>query len=238
MAALLTVRDVSKHFGGFTALNGVNIQIAEGERFGLIGPNGSGKTTLINCISGALRNESGSIRFKDQEISGMPAFRRTRLGIARSFQIPRPFHTMTVLENLLVPSAYVAHLKDAEGEAEAMRILNAMGLAEKAGALASALSQVELRKLELARAMAARPRLLISDEAMAGLAGTEVDEVLEILFKLNASGITIIMIEHIMQAVMRFSQRVVCLDAGKIICEGTPTQIVGNADVQKAYLGA
>jgi branched-chain amino acid transport system ATP-binding protein len=238
MAALLTVRDVSKHFGGFTALNGVNIQIAEGERFGLIGPNGSGKTTLLNCISGALRNESGSIRFKDQEISGMPAFRRTRLGIARSFQIPRPFHTMTVLENLLVPSAYVAHLKDAEGEAEAMRILNAMGLAEKAGALASALSQVELRKLELARAMAARPRLLISDEAMAGLAGTEVDEVLEILFKLNASGITIIMIEHIMQAVMRFSQRVVCLDAGKIICEGTPTQIVGNADVQKAYLGA
>jgi branched-chain amino acid transport system ATP-binding protein len=238
MAALLTVRDVSKHFGGFTALNGVNIQIAEGERFGLIGPNGSGKTTLINCISGALRNESGSIRFKDQEISGMPAFRRTRLGIARSFQIPRPFHTMTVLENLLVPSAYVAHLKDAEGEAEAMRILKAMGLAEKAGALASALSQVELRKLELARAMAARPRLLISDEAMAGLAGTEVDEVLEILFKLNASGITIIMIEHIMQAVMRFSQRVVCLDAGKIICEGTPTQIVGNADVQKAYLGA
>ena len=238
MAALLSVRDVSKHFGGFTALNGVSIQIAEGERFGLIGPNGSGKTTLINCISGALRNESGSIRFKDQEISALPAYRRTRLGIARSFQIPRPFHTMTVLENLLVPSAYVAHLKDAEGEAEAMRILKAMGLAEKAGALASALSQVELRKLELARAMAARPRLLISDEAMAGLAGTEVDEVLEILFKLNASGITIIMIEHIMQAVMRFSQRVVCLDAGKIICEGTPTAIVGNPDVQKAYLGA
>jgi branched-chain amino acid transport system ATP-binding protein len=238
MAALLTVSDVSKHFGGFTALNGVSIRIAEGERFGLIGPNGSGKTTLINCISGALRNESGSIRFRDAEISGLPAYRRTRLGIARSFQIPRPFHTMTVLENLLVPSAYVAHLKDAEGEAEAMRILKAMGLAEKAGALASALSQVELRKLELARAMAARPRLLISDEAMAGLAGAEVDEVLDILFKLNASGITIIMIEHIMQAVMRFSQRVVCLDAGKIICEGTPTQIVGNAEVQKAYLGA
>ncbi|HVJ12943.1 MAG TPA: ABC transporter ATP-binding protein [Burkholderiales bacterium] len=238
MAALLTVRDVSKHFGGFTALNGVSIQIAEGERFGLIGPNGSGKTTLINCISGALRNESGSIRFKDAEISGLPAYRRTRLGIARSFQIPRPFHTMTVLENLLVPSAYVVRLKDAEGEAEAMRILKAMGLAEKAGALASALSQVELRKLELARAMAARPRLLISDEAMAGLAGAEVDEVLDILFKLNASGITIIMIEHIMQAVMRFSQRVVCLDAGKIICEGTPTEIVGNAEVQRAYLGA
>jgi len=129
-------------------------------------------------------------------------------------------------------------MKDAEGEAQAMEILRGMGLAGKAGLHANQLSQVELRKLELARAMAARPKLLISDEAMAGLAGNEVDEVLQILFKLNESGITIIMIEHIMQAVMRFSQRVVCLDAGKIICEGTPATIVGNPEVQKAYLGA
>jgi len=238
MAALLKVSKVSKHFGGFTALNGVSLEIGEGERFGLIGPNGSGKTTLINCISGMLRNESGSIQFQDREISSLAAYQRTRLGIARSFQIPRPFHTMTVLENLLVPTAYVAHLRDAEGEAEAMTILRAMGLADKAQALASQLSQVELRKLELARAMAARPRLLISDEAMAGLAGAEVDEVLRILFDLNDRGITIIMIEHIMQAVMRFSQRVVCLDAGAIICEGTPASIVQDANVQKAYLGA
>ena len=145
---------------------------------------------------------------------------------------------MTVLENLLVPTAYVAHLKDAQGEEEAMGILAAMGLAEKAHASASQLSQVELRKMELARAMAARPRLLISDEAMAGLSGSEVDEVLKILLELNGQGITIIMIEHIMQAVMRFSQRVVCLDAGKIIAEGTPQTIVQNADVQRAYLGA
>jgi branched-chain amino acid transport system ATP-binding protein len=236
--SLLRVQNLSKHFGGFTALNGVSLEIAQGERFGLIGPNGSGKTTLINCISGALWNDSGSIRFQDAEISQLPAYQRTRLGIARSFQIPRPFHTMTVLENLLVPSAYVVHLRDSEGEAEAMKILAMMGLADKAGAAASQLSQVELRKLELARAMAARPRLLISDEAMAGLAGAEVDEVLKILFELNAQGITIIMIEHIMQAVMRFSQRVVCLDAGAIICEGTPAAIVQNPDVQKAYLGA
>jgi len=235
---LLQVKGVSKHFGGFTALAGVSLEIAPGERFGLIGPNGSGKTTLINCISGALRNESGSIRFKGSEISRLPAYRRTRLGIARSFQIPRPFRTMSVLENLLVPFAYVGHLRDSEGEAKAMEILADMGLADKAQGLASQLSQVELRKLELARAMAAKPRLLISDEAMAGLAGAEVDEVLKILFDLNAKGITIIMIEHIMQAVMRFSQRVVCLDAGKIICEGTPTEIVGNPEVQKAYLGA
>jgi branched-chain amino acid transport system ATP-binding protein len=236
--SLLTVSGVSKHFGGFTALSSVSLDITPGERFGLIGPNGSGKTTLINCISGLLRNDAGSIRFQGEDISTLPAYQRTRKGIARSFQVPRPFHTMSVLENLLVPSAYVVHMADAEGEAQAMEILGGMGLAGKARLHANQLSQVELRKLELARAMAAKPKLLISDEAMAGLSGSEVDEVLAILFKLNGSGITIIMIEHIMQAVMRFSQRVVCLDAGKIICEGTPASIVKNPDVQKAYLGA
>ena len=238
MAALLEVSNVSKHFGGFTARSGVSLRIAPGERFGLIGPNGSGKTTLINCVSGALRNESGSIVFDGEEVSRLAAYQRTRRGIARSFQVPRPFHSMTVLENLLVPTAYVGHLKDHEARDQAMEILKGMGLALKAHAQANQLSQVELRKLELARAMAAKPRLLISDEAMAGLSGAEVDEVLAILFKLNGQGITIIMIEHIMQAVMRFSQRVVCLDAGKIICEGTPASIVQNPDVQKAYLGA
>jgi branched-chain amino acid transport system ATP-binding protein len=234
MASLLQVKDVAKHFGGFTALAGVSIDIAPGERFGLIGPNGSGKTTLINCISGTLRNEAGSIKFQNSEISRLPAYQRTRLGIARSFQVPRPFASMSVLENLLVPLQYVAHGK----EEEVLEILRRIGLADKAHTASNQLSQVELRKLELARAMAARPRLLISDEAMAGLSGAEVDEVLKILFDLNASGITVIMIEHIMQAVMRFSQRVVCLDAGRIICEGTPAEIVANGDVQRAYLGA
>jgi branched-chain amino acid transport system ATP-binding protein len=236
-APLLKVQGVSKHFGGFTALSEVSIAIAPGERFGLIGPNGSGKTTLINCISGSLRNEGGSIEFQGEDISGLPAYRRTRMGIARSFQIPRPFHSMSVIENLLVPYEYVVHLKESDAEEQAMGVLKRIGLADKAHARANQLSQVELRKLELARAMAARPRLLISDEAMAGLSGSEVDEVLKILFGLNAEGITIIMIEHIMQAVMRFSQRVICLDAGKIICEGTPETIVSNPAVQKAYLG-
>jgi len=238
MSALLAVRNVSKNFGGFAALTDVSLEVAQGERFGLIGPNGSGKTTLINCVSGLLRNDAGSIVFDGEEMSRKAAYQRTRRGIARSFQVPRPFHSMTVLENLLVPSAYVVHLKDAEGEARAMELLRSIGLADKAGAYARELSQVELRKLELARAMAAQPKLLISDEAMAGLAGNEVDEVLAILFRLNEAGITIIMIEHIMQAVMRFSQRVVCLDAGRIICEGTPASIVKNPEVQKAYLGA
>jgi len=239
--ALLQVQAVSKHFGGFTALSAVSIEVGQGERFGLIGPNGSGKTTLINCISGTLRNEGGEIVFAGEEISSLPAYQRTRRGIARSFQIPRPFSSMSVVENLVVPLEFIVHrgsLHKADTREEAMAMLKTIGLADKADTRSNQLSQVELRKLELARAMAAKPRLLISDEAMAGLSSNEVSEVLEILFKLNETGITIIMIEHIMQAVMRFSQRVVCLDAGRIICEGTPESIVKNGDVQKAYLGA
>ena len=240
-ASLLRVAQVSKHFGGFSALSDVSVEIAQGERFGLIGPNGSGKTTLISCISGSLRNDGGSIVFDGEDISSLPAYQRTRRGIARSFQIPRPFASMTVLENLLVPLEYVAHrrlLVLEDRRAEAMQILEGMGLADKADSPSNRLTQVELRKLELARAMAARPRLLISDEAMAGLSSTEVEEVLAILRKLNDTGITIIMIEHIMKAVMGFSQRVICLDAGRIICEGTPEAIVQDPEVQKAYLGA
>jgi branched-chain amino acid transport system ATP-binding protein len=239
--ALLEVRGVTKRFGGFTALDCVDLVVRPGERLGLIGPNGSGKTTLINCVSGALPTEGGSIRFAGEEISGLPAHQRSRRGIARSFQIPRPFSSMSVLENLVVPIEYVVHrlsLHVVDARPEAMAILEKMGLADKADTRANRLSQVELRKLELARAMAAKPKLLISDEAMAGLAGNEVDEVLGILLRLNESGITIIMIEHIMQAVMRFSQRVICLDAGKIICEGAPASIVRDPGVQRAYLGA
>jgi branched-chain amino acid transport system ATP-binding protein len=238
---LLRVSGVSKHFGGFTALSDVSLGIARGERFGLIGPNGSGKTTLINCISGSLRNDGGSITFDGEEISRLPAYQRTRRGIARSFQVPRPFSSMPVVENLVVPLEYVVHrgsLHTADTRGEAMEILRKIGLADKADTLSNRLTQVELRKLELARAMAARPRLLISDEAMAGLSSSEIDEILKILFQMNEAGITIIMIEHIMHAVMRFSQRVMCLDAGKIICEGTPAETVANPDVQRAYLGA
>jgi len=238
---LLRVAGISKHFGGFTALDQVSVEVRRGERFGLIGPNGSGKTTLINCVSGTLRNDGGAIEFEGREISRLAAYQRTRLGIARSFQIPRPFGSMSVQENLVVPLEYVAHrgsLHTADTWREAAEILRRIGLADKADTPSNRLTQVELRKLELARAMAARPRLLISDEAMAGLSPAEVDEILAILLQLNESGITIIMIEHIMHAVMRFSQRVMCLDAGKIVCEGTPAEVVKNADVQRAYLGA
>jgi branched-chain amino acid transport system ATP-binding protein len=237
MENILEVKSLSKHFGGFTALSDVTLSVAKGERLGLIGPNGSGKTTLINCISGALFNDTGDVYFKGQNVARLAPNARTLRGIARSFQIPRPFSSMTVRENLLVPLAYVRGLFGSKANAEADALLGDMGLSDRAQVLSSQLSQVELRKMELARAMAAGPDLLISDEAMAGLSGAEVDEVLEILFKLNAKGITIIMIEHIMQAVMKFSQRVVCLDAGQIICEGSPQDVVANEYVQRAYLG-
>jgi branched-chain amino acid transport system ATP-binding protein len=231
--ALLEVDAVTKRFGGFTALNGVTLHVKAGERFGLIGPNGSGKTTLINCVSGALRADAGRILFQGVEISSMPAHRRTRLGIVRSFQIPKPFTSMTVLENLKIPLEYAGH----GDQAEAQEILTAIGLASKAHLRPAGLTQIEMRKLELARAMAARPRLLISDEAMAGLSSAEVDDILAILFRLNEQGITIIMIEHIMRAVMRFSERIVVLDAGERIAEGTPDEIVRHPAVEKAYLG-
>jgi branched-chain amino acid transport system ATP-binding protein len=233
----LEVSHLTKRFGGFMALHDVSIQVKPGERFGLIGPNGSGKTTLINCVSGSLPADGGRIVFDGREITGLPAHRRTRLGLVRSFQIPKPFGSMTVLENLDIPLEYAAHERAEAADADAMEILRAIGLESKAHLRPAGLTQIEMRKLELARAMAARPKLLISDEAMAGLSSAEVDDILAILFRLNAQGITIIMIEHIMRAVMRFSERIVVLDAGERIAEGTPDQIVRDPAVEKAYLG-
>ena len=206
------------------------------KRFGLIGPNGSGKTTLINCIAGSLQADQGRILFDGRDITRLPAHRRTRLGIARSFQIPRPFTSMTVRENLGIPLEYAGHGRAADGD-ETAAILRDIGLDAKAHVRPAGLTQIEMRKLELARAMAARPKLLISDEAMAGLSSLEVDDILAILLRLNQQGITIIMIEHIMRAVMRFSERIVVLDAGERIAEGQPDEILRNPAVEKAYLG-
>ena len=239
--ALLRIGAVTKRFGGFVALDSVSVDIRPGERFGLIGPNGSGKTTLINCISGAFRTEAGTIVFGGDDISRLPPHMRTRRGIARTFQIPRPFRSMTVVENLMVALDFATFadgfVSAAQRRDAAMSILTRTGLASKADVATTSLSQVELRKMELARAMATRPKLLISDEAMAGLSGSEVDEVLDLLMILAGEDITVIMIEHIMHAVMRFSQRVMCLDAGKIIALGAPAEVMANMRVQEAYLG-
>jgi len=238
---LLRIEALTKSFGGFVALDNINVDIRKGERFGLIGPNGSGKTTLVNCISGALRPSKGIVVFAGDDITPLSPNRRSHRGIARSFQIPRPFRSMTVIENLMVALDFAAHrhlLESASHRRDAaMAILTRIGLAAKADSPTATLTQVELRKMELARALATGPKLLISDEAMAGLSTSEVDEVLELLISLGGEDIAIIMIEHIMQAVMRFSERVMCLDAGRIIAIGTPAEVMGNPRVQEAYLG-
>ena len=240
-APLLRIEALNKSFGGFVALDNINVDIRKGERFGLIGPNGSGKTTLVNCISGALRPSKGSVLFGGEDITTLPPNQRSHRGIARSFQIPRPFRSMTVIENLMVALDFAAsrHLLESASHRRdaAMAVLTRIGLASKADVSTAALTQVELRKMELARAMAIGPKLLISDEAMAGLSTSEVDEVLDLLISLGGEDIAIIMIEHIMQAVMRFSERVMCLDAGRIIAIGSPSEVMGNPRVQEAYLG-
>jgi branched-chain amino acid transport system ATP-binding protein len=236
---ILDVKGLTKRFGGFVALNNVDIHLDEGERLGLIGPNGSGKTTSINCISGSLFGDGGTITFRGTDISRLSAHQRTHQGIVRSFQIPRPFRSMSILQNLLIPMEYTAPHRGGGGdrEAEAREILDLVGFSGRANDNSGRLTQVDMRKLELARALAAKPQLLISDEAMAGLSTAEVDEILALLFKLNERGVAVIMIEHIMRAVLRFSQRVVVLDAGRKIFEGTPDQVVKDPLVEKAYLG-
>lgn len=236
---ILRVEGLSKRFGGFTALQNIALELSAGERLGLIGPNGSGKTTLINCISGALINDTGSVTFEGADITRLSPHQRARLGIARSFQIPKPFRSMSVLENLRIPLEYAAWTRAEHRRIvdEAMHVLETIGLKELAHKSSGDLTQVDMRKLELARALAAKPKVLVSDEAMAGLSATEVDEILEILLALNKTGVAVIMIEHIMRAVMKFSERVAVLDAGQKIADGDPQSIIANPEVQRAYLG-
>ena len=230
---------VGKRFGGFVALDGINLEVAHGERLGLIGPNGSGKSTLVNCICGTLHNETGS---GARSTARLTACRRTsaRLGLARSFQLPRPF-TLSVAENLRVPLLYGVKARPAASlgrdRARCDELLRLVGLDRNAPKRPRDLTQVEMRKLELARAMATEPKLLIADESMAGLSHSEIEDILQLLLRLNERGITIILIEHIMRAVMSFSQRLVVLVSGRKIADGVPDEVVRNPEVEKAYLG-
>jgi branched-chain amino acid transport system ATP-binding protein len=243
MAPLLAVDDLSKRFGGFVALDGVSLSVEPGERLGLIGPNGSGKSTLVNCLCGALYNETGTVTFDGVNVNGMTAHQRTRLGMARSFQLPRPFTSLSLTDNLRVPLIYSAnvrrgsHFTAAEIAERSFELLRLVGLDAKARRLPRDLTQVEMRKLELARAMGADPKLLIADEAMAGLSHSEIEDILKLLDKLNERGITIILIEHIMRAVMSFSQRLVVLVSGKKIADGSPQDVIRDPEVERAYLG-
>jgi branched-chain amino acid transport system ATP-binding protein len=243
MTALLEVDNVSKRFGGFVALDGINLSVKAGERLGLIGPNGSGKSTLVNCICGTLTNEMGAVRFDGTAMNGLTAHQRTRRGLARSFQLPRPFASLSVAENLRVPLLYTVnarsgpHLSAAEIEARTAELLSLVGLANRGSQQPRDLTQVDMRKLELARALAAEPKLLIADESMAGLSNNEVADIVALLIRLNERGITIIMIEHIMRAVMSFSQRLVVLVSGKKIADGAPDTVIRDPEVERAYLG-
>jgi len=238
---LLSVSGVTKRFGGFTALDAVDLVVAPGERVGLIGPNGSGKSTLVNCIAGTLRNDGGRIEFKGRDMARDPAFKRVHLGVARTFQIPRPFASMSVVDNLRIPLLYGGRapitLNSGSATDEAMAILEQVGLRAKADAMSGGLTQVDMRKLELARAIAAKPALLISDEAMAGLSASEVDDILALLLSMKERGVAVIMIEHVMRAVMKFSERIAVLVAGRKIADGDPHSIAGNPEVISAYLG-
>lgn len=242
-SALLHVDNISKRFGGFVALDGIDLEVKAGERLGLIGPNGSGKSTLVNCICGTLQNENGSVRFEGKPLDGLAAHQRTHRGLARSFQLPRPFHSMNLVDNLRVPLLYAVHsrlgpLRSAgDLDSRCLELLEMVGLAAKAKQMPRDLTQVEMRKLELARAVGAEPKLLIADEAMAGLSNSEIDDILKLLMRLNERGITIIMIEHIMSAVMSFSQRLAVLVSGKKVADGKPEDVVRNPEVVRAYLG-
>ena len=242
-ASIIEVSGLAKRFGGFVALDNINMTVAAGERLGLIGPNGSGKSTLVNCLSGMLHHDSGNILFEGRPIDGMPAYRRTRLGLARSFQLPKPFRSLNIVDNLRIPLLYAVNARHgAQISAAAINercraLLADVGLADKALYLPRDLTQVEMRKLELARAVASAPRLLFADEAMAGLSPSEVEEILVVLFRLNEAGITIVLIEHIMRAVMSFSTRLVVLVAGQKVADGAPQEAIRNPEVERAYLG-
>ena len=239
MTPLLEVTGIRKRFGGFVALNDVSLSVQPGERIGVLGPNGSGKSTLVNCITGLLRADAGDMLFSGASLRGKPAHLRTRAGIARTFQIPKPFFSVTVLDNIRIPLDYCGHHRSNEAVVakEAMALLDLVGLSHQAARRPSELTQVELRKLELAKAIASNPKLLIADEALAGLSTAEVDEILELLFRLNERNIAIIMIEHIMRAVTRFSQRVIVLVAGVKIADGPTETVLRDPAVERAYLG-
>jgi branched-chain amino acid transport system ATP-binding protein len=235
--ALLEVRSISKAFRGLRAVEGVSFDVAEGAIVAMIGPNGAGKTTCFNVIAGVFAPDDGTVALGGRDITGLRPDQICRAGIGRTFQVVKPFPQMTVLDNVVV-GALNAAKRVADARREAARVLALLHLDGKAGELAASLTLPERKRLEVARAMATRPRLLLLDEVMAGLRPTEIDEMVEVFRRINReTGLTILLIEHVMRAVMALAQEVVVLHHGEKIAAGTPGEVVRNPDVLECYLG-
>jgi branched-chain amino acid transport system ATP-binding protein len=238
-SAILSCKGVTKHFGGLTAVSGVDFDLFDNEILGLIGPNGAGKTTLFHLIAGVHKPDRGTISFRGKNITGLRPDLICQFGIGRTFQITKPFLQMSTLENVMVGAYFGCRprrrLKQCRAKSE--EILEQLGLAEKLRTPAAQLTLVERKRLEFARALSTEPRLLLLDEVVAGLNPTETMELVEFIKQIRHNGLSILMIEHVMQAVMGLSDRVIVLHYGEKIAEGNPEQIVANPDVVKAYLG-
>ncbi len=233
---LLRVEALTKHFGGIVAVDRVGFEIKKGEIVGLIGPNGAGKTTVFNLISGLFDPDKGHIYLEEREITGLKPYEKSMMGIGRTFQIVRPFEGMTVFENVMVPTL-ARHKNTGEARRLAMNVLEQVGLTSDASSQPQNLTYARRKRLEVARALATSPSILLLDEVLAGLNAVEVSDALPLLRKIRESGITIFVIEHVMAALMALSDRVLVLDQGELIASGTPAEVTANPRVIKAYLG-